>query len=50
MGLSLPSRPMVTATCVPFGPFSSEATAAESMPSVFLPSTEKITSPGRIPH
>ena len=32
-----------------WAPLSSEATAAESMPSVDLPSMERITSPGRMP-
>ena len=31
------------------GPLSREATAAESMPSVLFPSTDRMTSPGRTP-
>ena len=40
---------MVTRTWVPRGPLSRAATAAESRPSVDLPSTERIWSPGRMP-
>ena len=48
-GLDAPSRSMVTETWVPLGPLRREATAAESMPSVDLPSMETMTSPGRMP-
>ena len=48
-GLDEPSRAMVTMTWVPRGPLSMVATAAESMPSVDLPSMVRMTSPGRMP-
>ena len=49
MGRAAPSRLMVTETCVPLAPLRREATPAVSMPSVDLPSTVRISSPGRIP-